>query len=241
MKHHLLKTLFGGSILLLATALPLQAAEQQDNEPQRINFSVQSARQVERDTMQVVLYAQESGKNLKAINASLTQKLNLAVDEAKKRNIQTGMTNRRTNISYDKQGKPNGWIDHVEIALESNDFTALSELITATGGQLAVQNIRFTVSDEKKQSLEKALTEEVLQAFKQKAELIGRNLSAKGYRISNLDIGSPTDVGADSPPVYYERQLSFSSAETPPSMMEVQSGMADLKIQLNATINLINE
>lgn len=242
MTHKLLKKLLGSSAILLATALPLQAAEPNSNvqDTQQISFSVQISRQVERDTMQVVLYAQESGKTLKAISASVTDKLNLAVEEAKKRNIQTGMTNRRTNMTYDKQGKPNGWIDYAEISLESKDFTALSELIAATGEQLAVQDIRFTLSDQQKQSLEQALTEEALQAFKQKAELIRKNLSAKAYQIASLDIGSPNDGGADSQPVYYERKMALSSSAEIPAM-QVQSGVADLKIQLHASIKLVTE
>ncbi|MGV6987867.1 SIMPL domain-containing protein [Testudinibacter sp. P80/BLE/0925] len=234
-----LKTLLGSGMFLLATALPTQAAADKDHEPQRVNFNVEVLRQVERDTMQVVLYAQESGKTLKAISETVTQKLNLAVEEAKKRNIQTGMTNRRTYINYDKQGKPSGWTDYAEITLESQDFTALSELIAATGEQLAVQNTNFTVSQTRKLALEQALTEEVLQAFKQKAELISKNLSAKSYRVANLDISSVNESGNDQQTIYYERKAVFASSEAEP--MQVQSGVADLKIQLNASIDLINE
>ncbi|TNH03768.1 DUF541 domain-containing protein [Testudinibacter sp. TR-2022] len=225
-------------ILLLVSALPAQAAESTKPE-QQVSFSVQVSRQVERDMMQVVLYAQQSGKTLKEVSPIVTQKLNLAVEEAKKRQIQTGMTNRRTNISYDKQGKASGWIDYGEITLESQDFTALSDLIASVSEQLAVQNIRFTLSDQKKQSLEKQMTEEALQAFKQKAELISQNLQTKGYQIANLDLGSPSDLGVDSQPVYYERKAVFSSSEAP--SMQVESGLADLKIQLNATIYLKND
>lgn len=234
-----IKTLLSSGILLLATALPLQANEQDNKAPQQINFSVQASRQIERDTMQVVLYTQQSGKTLKDTSDSVTQKLNLAVEEAKKRNIQTGMTNRRTHITYDKQGKQDGWTDYAEISLESKDFTALSELIAATSKQLAVQNIRFTLSDEQKQSLEHALTEEALEAFKQKATLISKSLSAKDYRIAQLEISNPNDDRADNQPVYYERKVSLSSLESP--NMQVQSGVADLKIQIHASITLITQ
>ncbi|TNG96850.1 DUF541 domain-containing protein [Pasteurellaceae bacterium USgator11] len=233
-----IKGFITSGILLLGSALPAQAAEPAKPE-QQVSFSVQVSRQVERDTMQVVLYAQQSGKTLKEISPIVTQKLNLAVEEAKKRQVQTGMTNRRTNISYDKQGKASGWIDYGEITLESQDFTALSDLIASVSEQLAVQNIRFTLSDQKKQGLEKQMTEEALQAFKQKAELISQNLQTKGYQIANLDLGSPSDLAVDSQPVYYERRVVFSASETP--SMQVESGLADLKIQLNATIYLKND
>jgi predicted secreted protein len=233
-----IKQILASSVLLLATALPAYSTVDESAKIQQVNFTVQVSRQVERDNMQVTLYAQESGKTLKEISASVTNKINMAVDEAKKRNIQTGMTTRRTNITYDKQGKPNGWIDYAEITLESKDFTALSELIAATSEQLAVQNISFTVSDETKQSLEKELTEQALLAFKQKAELISKNLSAKGYQIANLDIGNPNDFGGDKQPIYYERKAMFSSSDVP--NMQVQSGMVDLKMVVNATINLTN-
>ena len=94
-----IKQILASSVLLLATTLPAYSTVDESAKIQQVNFTVQVSRQVERDNMQVTLYAQESGKTLKEISASVTNKINMAVDEAKKRNIQTGMTTRRTNNS----------------------------------------------------------------------------------------------------------------------------------------------
>ncbi|MGR3806703.1 SIMPL domain-containing protein [Pasteurella testudinis] len=237
-----LKTLLGGGMLLLATALPAQADNSQHNSQpeQQISFSVDVSRQVQQDTMRVILFAQESGKTLKAISPNVTKKLNAVVEAAKKRNIQTGATNRKNYLNYDKQNKPSGWTDYAEITLESQDFTALSELIAAVDNQMAVQNLVFTLSDEQKQRLESEMTTEALQAFKQKAELISRNLQAESYRILNLNIGNSSDP-ADYQPIYYTRKSVFSSAASDESSMQVQSGQANLKIQVSATIYLKND
>ncbi|MBE2894491.1 SIMPL domain-containing protein [Spirabiliibacterium falconis] len=203
---------------------------------QNISFSVKAQRQVERDVMQVTLYVEEKGKDLKALNASVNEKINQTVNAAKKLDLPKGIVSRNTYVNYNKKSGTEGWIDRAQYRIESQDFNKLSQLISQVSGIAAVDDISFSLSTQKRQSLEKEMTAEAIAAFKQKAEFIVDQFGAKGYRIVNLNIGS--NSGAMPRPYMAKASNAVYAAEMATYSMTIESGEVDVNLGISATINL---
>ncbi|MBV7388207.1 SIMPL domain-containing protein [Pasteurellaceae bacterium TAE3-ERU1] len=229
MKKHLplLTALCLSPVLALAHESAAQAS-------QNITFTVQAQRQVERDVMQVTLFVEEKGTDLKALSASVNDKMNQIVSAAKKLGLPKGTVSRNTYVNYNKKTDSESWVDRGQYRIESQDFGKLGQLISQLSGVAAVDNISFSLSKAKRQSLEKEMTAEAIAAFKQKAQFISEQLGAKGYRIVDLTIGS--NAGSMPRPYMAKAATAMYSAEA--QSMPIEAGEADVNLGINATINL---
>lgn len=230
------KTL-GIALLALPFTLPTLAEDNKN----RVSFNVEAEQEVSRDLLQVSLFYQEEGNDLSALNQAIMSRLNKAVAIAKKQSaVEIKDSSRHSRVSYNQQGKQNGWVDRGEIVLESQDFTALSKVISELEGVLAIENIQASVSSAKRAGLENQLTQEALNKFKHKAKFIQDSLNMKGYRIISLDVSSIHD-GANPAPYMLRSAKTMAYAAADSENVTAESGKEKVKTQINAQIELLNE
>ncbi|MBE2896049.1 SIMPL domain-containing protein [Pasteurellaceae bacterium HPA106] len=225
--------------LPLLTALCLSPVLAFAHEPaaqasQNITFTVQAQRQVERDVMQVTFLVEEKGSDLKALNADVNDKMNQIVNAAKALDLPKGTTSRNTYVNYNKKSEAESWVDRAQYRVKSQDFNKLGQLINQLSGVAAVDDISFSLSQQKRQHLEQEMTAEAIAAFKQKADFIVQQFGAKGYRIVDLTIGS--NSGSMPRPYMAKAATAMYSAEA--ESMPIEAGEADVNLGINATINL---
>ena len=189
------------SLALLALPITSFAAEPVPHQPTDVSFSVEAEREVERDLLQVSLFYQAEGNDLSALNKTMAEKMNKAIELAKAQSaVEIKDNSRNTWIRYDNKGKQQGWIARAELTLESKDSQALSTLVHELDGVLAIDRVSASVSREKLSSLEKELTKEALAKVKDKALLIQESLQMKGYHTQSLDVSSANDSANDFRP-----------------------------------------
>lgn len=230
------------SLALLALPITSFAAEPVSHQPTDVSFSVEAEREVERDLLQVSLFYQAEGNDLSALNKTMAEKMNKAIELAKAQSaVEIKDNSRNTWIRYDNKGKQQGWIARAELTLESKDSQALSTLVHELDGVLAIDRVSASVSREKLNSLEKELTKEALAKVKDKALLLQESLQMKGYIIQSLDVSSAKDSTNDYP-IYAAAELSSKSLySSGKNETYTQSGKEKIKVSVNARIALLKE
>ena len=230
------------SLALLALPIASFAEEPVPNYPADVTFTVEAEKAVERDLLQVSLFYQAEGNDLSALNKTMAEKMNKAIELTKAQSaVEIKDNSRNTWIRYNDKGKQQGWTARAELTLESKDSQALSTLVHELDGVLAIDSVSASVSREKLSSLENELTKEALTKFKDKALLLQESLQMKGYTIQNLEISSPKD-STDDYPIYAAAELSSKSLySSEKDETYTQSGKEKIKVSVNARIALLKE
>ena len=230
------------SLALLALPIASFAEEPVPNYPADVTFTVEAEKAVERDLLQVSLFYQAEGNDLSALNKTMAEKMNKAIELAKAQSsVEITDNSRNTMVRYDNKGKQQGWIARAELTLESKDSQALSTLVNELDGVLAIAQVNASVSREKLSSLENELTKEALAKLKDKAVLIQESLQVKGYRIQNLEISSANDSVAYFRPYVAAEFASKSLYSSGKDETYTQSGKEKIKVSVNARIALLKE
>ena len=143
------------------------------NQATMFQFSAEASRTVEKDLMDVSLYSRKSGKSLVNLKNEVSVNLNkvlAAVKQYPEIEVKAdGISNR---VNYNEKGKVDGWIAEGYINLKSKSFSSIEKVLEGLSNQVAINDIRFSVSPETMKVLEDELTLEVIKRFKHKAEVV---------------------------------------------------------------------
>ena len=218
------------AFLLGLAANPAAAADEAPRYNQ-IHFQVERSRAVDNDRMQAVLSVAAEDDSAARVADQINRAMDWALKTAKARGgveVRTG--NYRTYPVYDKD-KIRRWRATQELILEGSDFAALSALIGQLQERLQVTSINFSVSPARRAAVEDELIAQVLDAFKQRAELVRRRLAAKSYRIVNVDINTSAPQ-----PVPMMRATTLEA--TPVALPAFESGNTTLSVGVIGVIEL---
>ncbi len=218
------------SFLTAFFASPAAAADEAPRYNQ-IHFQVERSRPVDNDRMHATLAITAEDDSAARLADRINRGMDWAVKTAKTR---TGVEARsggyRTYPVYNKE-KIQRWRATQELLLEGSDFAELGSLIGQLQERLQVTSINFSVSAERRRAVEDELIAQALGAFKQRAELIRRQLAAKSYRI--VDVSINTGGGQPAPLM---RGLALEAASvTPPA---VEAGASILTVNVGGAIEL---
>ncbi|QLB41428.1 SIMPL domain-containing protein [Mannheimia pernigra] len=194
------------------TVTPEAAAVSAENKdkPATFHFSTEVFRTVEKDLMQANVYSQKSGKSLPNLKKEVAQHLNRVLEEAKKYpSIEVEAEGVINYANYNGKGNIDGWETTGSIHLKSKDFDAMAAVLESVSKDVAIRYVDFSVSPEKKASLEDEMTLEIIKKFQHKADIIQKGLGAKKYKLSNINIQTPDESGGQ----YYQHRLAYDSAE----------------------------
>ncbi|MDG2914912.1 SIMPL domain-containing protein [Bisgaard Taxon 10/6] len=226
-------------LALLAVPFALAAQPAEISTPNnRVSFSVEVQKEVPMDILQVRLFVQEEGKELKPLHKTIDEKINLALSKIKAQKAVTIQSNHRnTVVRYNEKGQKNGWVERADFVLESKDFYALSQLVDEVSDQLSIESIQALLSPEAKEKLEDEMMRALLAKFRHKAEFIQTGLQAKGYRLVQLNLPK-----LNAEPFEYDTMLAASprmaKMEAAPEPVQLESGTTQIKVTANATIDL---
>ena len=217
-------------ILGLAAANQAAAADEASRYNQ-IHFQVERSRPVENDRMQAVLSLTAEDDNTARLADQINRGMDAALKIAKTRTkveVRTG--SYRTYPVYNKE-KIQRWRATQERLLEASDFAELGSLIGQLQEWLQVVSINFSVSSVRRAAVEDELIAQALDAFKQRAELVRKQLAAKGYRI--VDVSLNTGGGQ---PVSMMRGLAMEAASVTPPALE--AGTSILSVSVGGVVEL---
>ena len=174
-------------VLALSMTGPINAAEEALRYNQ-VHFQVERTRAVDNDRMQAVLSTTAEDDNTARLADQINKTMDWALKAAKtKTKIEVRTGGYRTHPVYDKD-KIRRWRATQELIIEGSDFAELGGLIGQLQERLQVTSINFSVSAEKRRAVEDDLIAQSLEAYKQRAELVRKQLAAKSYQIGRAHV-----------------------------------------------------
>jgi predicted secreted protein len=223
-----------GALALLA-ASPARAAD--DPQPmRRIDFSVQSTRQVANDWARAVVGVSEEDEDAARLADRVNQAMAWANERARaKPGIIVKSGGYSTLPIHDpRKGERRFWRASQDLLLESADARALSELLGELQSRVQLRSIEFTVSTAQRRKVEDELIDEALAAFLARAERVRERLGGRGYEIVQISIG--TSGGAPPVPVMRHAAMEMDAARVAPPALE--PGTTELVVHVSGSIEL---
>ena len=204
------------------------------NQATMFQFSAEASRTVEKDLMDVSLYSRKSGKSLVNLKNDVSVNLNkvlAAVKQYPEIEVKAdGISNR---VNYNEKGKVDGWIAEGYINLKSKNFLSIEKVLEGLSNQVAINDIRFSVSPETMKVLEDELTLEVIKRFKYKAEVVQKSLNAKGYQLVDVQLNKLNSEGTYGvrPMMAMDKSANYSEEMPLEAGKEIISATASGKVK----------
>lgn len=220
--------------ILLASSI-LSAAQADERAPltyDRIDLSSEAEGDVQNDILVAVLSSEMEGPKAAALAAEVNSAVARAVERVKQApEIKAQTLGYQTSPVYQKE-RISGWRVKQSLRLESLDAGKLGGLLGELQQQLHLDSLGYEISPRKRKEAEDGLIKEALGAFRQRAELVSRELGRSRYRIVALrvDSGGPTV----RPMALAMRAMAAEAAAPVP----IEAGTQKVEVHVSGTIEL---
>ena len=221
-------------VFVCMLSIPTTWAAEEALSYNQIHFQVERSRPVDNDRMQATLNVTGEDGNAARLADQINRNMDWALKTAKAYpKVQSRTASYQTHPVYDKD-KIQRWRATQELLLEGAEFAQLGELIGKLQERLQVAAITFSVSPERRAMVEDELIAKALEAFKQRAELVRKQLSAKSYRIVTVSINQDGVVPIPRPMLRAKGMMEMSSVAAP----AVEAGTSTLSVGVSGIIEL---
>lgn len=178
-------TVFAAAAMLLLAACQERASDQAA-QYNRVEFSQTAVVKVPNDVMHVSLTVMEQGTNRAAAADGLTRKFN-AVKEAVAKHPQVVMElGGRSAYPQYHNGRISRWEEHVQLNLKSSDFDLLAKVLAEVQEQAMIEDMSFAVSPEKQAEAVRQAGDQVLDAYRSRADYLREKMGYSGYKVVKL-------------------------------------------------------
>ncbi len=216
-------------LLVWLVALPAPAAPASGTS---IDLTAEASRPAANDLARATVFAEAAGATpselAKRVNGLITDGLKTARAYSNVR-IQSGAT--YTYPVYARSGKIESWRMRSDLALESTDPAALSELLGKLQGSLGVANLSMLPAPETRQKSENEATLDAITAFRARAKLIA-DAFGKPFRIKHLTINS----SGRPPPLPMMRAATLAASDA--AAMPIEAGETLVTTSVSGQIEL---
>ncbi len=203
-----------------------------------INLQAKATRVVKNDQIEATLFVEKRGKQANNLEKQVTQFMNQAMNTAKKYpqvKVTTGYQQTSLAYPYD-ENKRDEWVSTAQLNLESQDFTATSQLIADLRNNFQTRSIRFSVSPKQAGQVRNELFIEVTKTFQQQAQLMANAWNKSGYNLVNyeLDTGGLNFIETAAPVMAVMKSADYQ----PPVAQNLQAGESEISVNATGTIQL---
>ncbi|MDH3830874.1 MAG: SIMPL domain-containing protein [Gammaproteobacteria bacterium] len=199
----------------------------------QVRLQSQQTEAVSNDTMHVSMNTYAEMQDPAKLAAKINNDMEWALQQAKQVQGVKINTGSYQTWPITRKEVTTGWRGQQDLVLESADTEILSRLVGQLQGRLQIKSMNFTVSDEKRAAVENRLIDVALDAFKQRAGIIGDNLKADGFRIVEINVNTSTQ----RPPMLRQARMASMSMEASDAVA-VEGGESDVSVTVNGTIEL---
>ena len=219
-------------LAVLVTAINVARADDELRYNQ-VRLQSQQTEAVSNDTMHVSMNTYAEMQDPAKLAAKINSAMEWALQQAKQVKGVKVSTGSYQTWPVIRKEVTTGWRGQQDLVMESADTEALSQLVGQMQERLQIKSMRFTVSDKKRAAVENRLIVTALDAFKQRAGIIGDNLKAGGFRIVEINVNTSTQ----RPPMLRQANMATLSREAGDAVA-VEGGESDVSVTVNGTIEL---
>ena len=199
----------------------------------QVRLQSQQPESVSNDTMHVPLQTYAEMQDPAKLAARINQEMEWALAQVKQVPGVKLRTGSYQTWPITRKEVTTGWRGQQDLILESRDTQALSRLAGQLQAKLQIKSMNFSVSDEKRVTVENRLIDLALNAFRERAGIVGDNLKAGGYRIVELNVGTSTA----RPPMMHQARMASMSMEAADAVA-VEGGESDVRVTVSGTIEM---
>ena len=214
---------------------PAAPAAEDPTPMRRVDFSVQSSREVANDWVRAVVGVTDEDEDAAKLADRVNQAMAWALERARaKPGVSAKSGGYSTQPVHDpRKGERRFWRASQDLLLEGADARAISELLGELQSRVQLRSIDFTVSPAQRRKLEDELIDEALAAFLARAQRVQTRLAGRGYQIVQISINST----GGAPPVRMMRAtMAMDSAAVAPPALE--AGTSEIVINVSGAIQL---
>ena len=197
-----------------------------------VELSAEASRTAANDQIEALVSAEAAGSNLgdlsRQINAQIADALKVAKAYP---TVKVQSSNTSTYPVYSKSGKIESWRMRSDIALESANTAAMSELLGKLQGSLGVSRLGMQPSPETRKKAENDAMLDAIAAFKARAKVVADAL-AKSYQIKQLSV----NTGGRVPEPMFRMAAKSALAEAAP--MPIEAGESEVTATVSGQIEL---
>jgi predicted secreted protein len=198
----------------------------------QVHLQSQQSESVSNDTMHVTLGTHAEQRDPASLARKINEDMEWALSKAKQvKGVKVSTGSYQTWPITNKK-VTTGWRGQQSLELESKDTGSLARLAGELQDRLQIKSMNFTVSDDKRMAVENRLIEAALNAFKDRARIVGDNLKADGYRIVDINIGT----SGQAPPVRHMPRMAMAMEAN--NTVAVEGGESDVQVTVDGTIEL---
>lgn len=184
--------MFNKMLPCVAAILLLAACQEKSNTSLNYNiveFKETATLTVPNDTMHATLTILSTASNREAASHANTQKFNAVKSKiGAEKQIVMELSDRSVSPHYGNNGRISQWQDRVQLRVNSTDFDVLSKMLAAVQEEAMIDGIAFSVSPEKRAKTLEQASEQVLGAYKQRADFMREKLGYSGYKVVKLEL-----------------------------------------------------
>jgi predicted secreted protein len=222
-------------LIILAGTLIVQPGRAHEPVPHydHISLSASASREVSQDQLHLTLFALDEAEDARSSAEAVSTRINRALEVLNKQSgmtVQTGSF--RTYPVYHKQSIT-GWRSRQTLDIKTASTANLSQLLARLQQYVQMENVRYLVSEETRQSVENELIQAAIMNFEQRAQLATSSLGRKKYRIIDLNISTH---GMHPPQPMLARSLaSAAEADSAPA---IQAGTQLVQVSVEGKIEI---
>ena len=198
----------------------------------QVHLQSQQSESVSNDTMHVTLGTHAEQRDPASLARKINEDMEWALAKAKQVKGVKVSTGSYQTWPITSKKVTTGWRGQQSLVLESKDTGSLARLAGELQDKLQIKSMNFTVSDDKRMAVENRLIEAALNAFKDRARIVGDNLKADGYRIVDINIGT----SGQAPPVRHMPRMAMAMEAN--NTVAVEGGESDVQVTVDGTIEL---
>jgi predicted secreted protein len=226
------RMIFIAVLVVTMTGMPVRA---HDDDPtyDRVSLSASAEREVENDLLVAVLFAEHQAQRQQAVSEKVNSAIRWALDKTRVADtVKVQTTQYNTSPLYNKS-VITGWRARQSIRLESEDSDKLSDLIGDLQERLSIGSVSYAVSKPARDHVEESLISDALAQFRQRADLVTRELGRTSYRIIQIDINTQ---GAHPMPVAYATRGVAAAMES--AAPAIEAGVQTVTVNVSGTIEV---
>jgi predicted secreted protein len=217
--------------LLAALAISAKVQADGDLRYNQVRLQAEQSEAVSNDTMHVTLRTFAESRDPADLASTINRDMDWALQVAKGVKGVEVSTGGYQTYPVHKDNVIKSWRGQQDLMLEGLDHEALGRLVGQLQEKLQVRSMQFSVSDERRRAVENRLIARTLDAFRERAGIVGGSLEAKGYRIVELNI----NTSRHQPPMPYQARMAAMEAAAP---VVTEAGDSDIRVSINGTVEL---
>ena len=200
----------------------------------RVRLQAESSKQVANDLMQATLAAEAEERDAAQVADVVNRAMTWALDQARSSKGITLRSGGYQTHPVRREGVTVRWRASQQLLLESRDSERMTALIGELQSRLQLKSLGFAVSQKARRVAEDEMIEAALDRFKERAEIVRKNLGSSGYRIVEISIrtGGPPPV---RPMSTMRAMRTGGEMLTPPA---VEAGESEVRVSVTGTIQL---